>query len=65
MRGERKERERREKEGAREKKRTLVGGQVHPLIRSECSSATFVPDSSIHSFSQLAEAIVSFLPKGE
>lgn len=42
-----------------------MGGQVHPLIRSECSSATFVPGSSIHSLSQLGETIVSFLPKGE
>lgn len=65
---EKREREEREKKKGgreREKEKALVGGQVHPLIRSECSSATFVPGSSIHSLSRLGETIVSFLPKGE
>lgn len=62
---EREEREKRKGGREREKEKALVGGQVHPLIRSECSSDTFVPGSAIHSLSQLGETVVSFLPKSE
>ena len=58
-------REERWKRREGERKQGLVGGQVHAIIRSECSSLPLSQVQFTYSLSQLGEAIVSFLPRGE